>query len=204
MVIIGISIAFSLNSWRDGRTARRQESEYLTNMLEDLEEDISRLQEVMVSDSIKKCQLDTLISYTRNPANTREGKVAEFLFGNSFYYPFAPQRTTYDILTATGELTLIRDQQLRRQVVKLYTLWYGKVAIGDEVIEDHMRIYTSPFVINEVTFLGYNQMDESFLQESRFQNILYTQLGHLERRKDFYQEAYAAVSLLKKEIEDYL
>ncbi|MEL6535604.1 MAG: DUF6090 family protein [Bacteroidota bacterium] len=204
VVIIGISIAFSLNNWRDSRTARKHEKEYLSSMLEDLAEDMGRLVVIIQSDSVKKSQLDTLISFTRYPSRTRPGKVAEHLFANGFYFPFAPQRTTYDIMTSTGELTLIRDQDLRRQIVQLYTIWYGSLEIGDEILEEHMRIYMSPFVMNEVQFLGYNQLDESFLVESRFRNIVYTQLGHLGRRQGFHTRAYEEANRLKTAIEDYL
>ena len=205
VVIIGISIAFMLNNWRDSRKAREQEREYLENILEDLEDDIYQFNFVMGMDSVKKRQLDSLVGFTFMPLEAvPDAEVVQYLFNNNYYIPFEAQGTTYDVMTATGGLSLIKDDEVRQQIVQLYTRRYAGITILDEALQDHVQDFTVQYFVYNVQFLGYNKIDKSVLKRFEFRNIIIGQQGLLDRRMKFYVEALENTEHVKSVIEDYL
>lgn len=204
MVIIGITIAFSLNNWRDGRQARKMEQEYLQNMLADLKVDRQKLHWILADDSTRNQHLDSLIFFTRQPEQASPKAVFTYYLSNNYYLPFKAEQTTYQIMTATGGLNLIGDFALRQQVVQVYSQLYGGLASIDDALTEHCRNYTVDFFVTRMRFRQGEIADLAPLRDPMLQNILYGQRGLVARRQEVYRLTLKQVETLIAEIENTL
>lgn len=116
IVVVGIYIGLQVDDWNEHRKDRAAEAEYLERLLADT---------VFNLDQVKaKAQSyhDRAGSLSRIVEQIKAGKVAEIELAdltNAFCYWYVPegvrlQSATYDEMTATVGLELIRDQNIRQ------------------------------------------------------------------------------------------
>ena len=201
VVIIGISIAFWLNRWSERRRDYAQEQDYLVALVEDLEQDAGTLRHIMKVDTVKLRQLDSLIGFTYNPSEAPSPKVFSYYINNNYYLPIKPRVVTYQIMTSTGGLNLLRDAEMRQRIVEYYNLIQYGVATLDEALEKHVESYTVHYFTNNVRFERAGKIKKDFLQDPVFLNIMYGQRGLVARRMEFYQKTLNGVQDLITDIE---
>ncbi len=120
VVIIGISIAFSLENWREHQKEHQITKEYLQSLKADL-----------MLDSVSFKQLIGRTNYSmrcatsvRQTIENQKIEKADSFFMNMFsmYMPldFQASRSTIDALENSGQLNLIHNFELKKQIVSLY------------------------------------------------------------------------------------
>lgn len=204
VVIIGITIAFSLNSWRDYQQHKDLEREYLLGISSDLENDQGFMAFVLRDDSVKARQLDSLIGFSFYSQAAPAKLAFRYLTNNGYYVPFKGQNTTYTALMSSGGLQTISDFDLRQKIVRFYSQEYNSLHEIDQAITTHVQKYTLDYFVRElkVDSSGIHNMEK--LQNTFFQNSLFGQKSLLERRQDFYQRVNESARRLNAEIETKL
>lgn len=124
LVVIGILIALQINNWNEDRKSGIQEILYLKRLLNENKEDVATFTANIkdlekgnktieaFSEALKNSNLnDSLLVYRAN----------EYFKYGSIYPIFSSSTSTFDDLSSTGNLTVIRNTSLRDKLVKHYT-----------------------------------------------------------------------------------
>ena len=120
LVVIGILIALQINNWNETRKSVASEKRYVSDLIQDLKNDsitLSRLDIFLKSKYASKLKIVPLL---------QGNKVAIDSMGFHFAIQwaingrFTPTNITIEELKNSGSLNIIRDINLRRQIVSLY------------------------------------------------------------------------------------
>jgi hypothetical protein len=175
LVVIGILIALQINNWNQGRKEAALEQRYLKNLVEELKKDSTALQ----ANAIK---LERQAN-TKNPLldMLREGKENDSLklYFNLQWrpiYPYTPLKSTYEEMTNSSHLNIIKSDDIRSAIVKMYNsyedlekdeaflLEYFKslvnelsrkiTTIYDPSVEDILALGQDNYVMNSIRLNG--------------------------------------------------
>lgn len=120
---MGVLIALAADSWREERKDERTEEQYLSSLLEDLESDFAELDRAGGQAQTAAAGARTVLEVLEGRAQPLPGdslayavERAGFLYFPA-YFPF-----TFDELLNTGNLRIIRDPELRREIAAYYNL----------------------------------------------------------------------------------
>ncbi len=196
VVILGISIAFYLESYKEGKANLLQEKKYMESLIEDLTADLEAL------DTLSKWN-DYMGNSLVKLSNASVGRPYPFdslviyLLSTQYNPPFTPQQTTYESLKASGQMGLIADFEMRSQLVELYEQYYRGVRQYDEAIDLHLRDFYKPFYFKNIEFVGRNEVKTEFLRKPEFRNIMFAYRYLFLAKADFYKA-------VKDQVEDTL
>jgi hypothetical protein len=125
VIVVGVLVALGVDSWNQAREDHATEQEYLLRLERDVQRDIE-LQEFILTSLSEKSEALELISATINadqPAPDETGLFVRALAkdGNNFGWGFPLlQSVTFDDLTDTGNLRLLRDTEVRDSIIGYY------------------------------------------------------------------------------------
>lgn len=144
LVVIGILIALSINNWNEDRKAEIEERDILQSLQLDLSDDVNVLQYQLdfkkgMIDSYKIC-LDILSEKT---VATKE----EFMNHFSSILQVGSVKlnlTTFNNLQTTGQIRLIKSNELADNIVSYYNTDY---TLWQSALQDYTRNITAPYVL---------------------------------------------------------
>ena len=122
LVMIGILLALQVNNWNESRKEVRKEIGYIDGMLADIqndlvnydfrigivaakEESLQRIQEVLHSKEMS------------DPKSMAVDVIRGAMFG---WYHGGPVSSSFDALIGSGNIEIIRDEGIRKQIVEYY------------------------------------------------------------------------------------
>ena len=108
IVIIGITIAFGLNNWAEGRKDKALEKRYLENLILDLEIDAAVLEENVEKIGQDLNILGALMPHLKANLPRRDTMVRKF-FKLAEPVDFIPNNITYQTLINSGDFKVIAD-----------------------------------------------------------------------------------------------
>ena len=123
LVVIGILIALSINTWNEDQKDRENEKYYLGQLVIDLNEDIETLknEKKNISDQIPIIEnLLEVVDDEQPNITTFNNALKKYM--NAVWYPlrFQPNSPTFEEMKSSGKLALIKDNDLRNSIVVLY------------------------------------------------------------------------------------
>jgi len=210
LVVIGILIALSINTWNQNRLNAKLEQELLTNLLSDIDIDIHNLK--------------TFDSITYLAALSK-GKILNFIDGEQisrdsvFYYlsqinpphNFIPTTITYDEMKNSDGFKVIRSSVLRREIAKLYNN-YKNLENVDAVYNDSrirlVEIRVEDFATASLSQIGIgnirnpDQVIEQIKTNRRFINALETN-GAFGRNLE-YKKTLDLVYKFKQKLQEFM
>ncbi len=204
MVIIGISIAFSLNNWNELRKEEALEKRYLESFVSDLRLDAENL-----GNAIDTCQYFLKQNRSLTTAIVR----GDYENDSMFFYvvslyaltQFTPQNNTYETLKSSGRLELINNFALSRRITTYYNQHYRSIRLLDELIMDNRTNQIIPYIARNVRFTGRPIIqDKAFLRDNLFVNLAFTSRNLLNSQVTVYAEAKAEADSLLVLIDNYL
>lgn len=198
VVILGVTIAFQLDSWRSDQAAKKAEQLYLEGLLTDLEYDTQLLDTLIRIGEGQQASVAALAAMSLN-RRARTDSLAFHLRQIQYSLPFTPQAVTYSALRSEG-LSAIRDYQLRRQIAELYEQYYRGAGQYDDALRHHIEQFVQPLSIQKVVYTGPNTAQSTILYDPVFRNTLFPFQGLMSARLDFYQQVQAAIARLKQQI----
>ena len=187
VVIFGVTIAFSLNTWKENRRTSQLEREYLMSYKYDLEKDTVQLLEYIDTLTIHKDNCGKLIGMIFS--NNFED---ESLLTNSlslfFVTNFMPHSATYKSMTSSGQLQLIKDFDLRKRIVDLYDVDHAEIALIDEFNKDQVFDYKIPFLHDNIQYGRRAISNTEVLTSSKYINMTMSTFYFLDRKINMYRE----------------
>jgi hypothetical protein len=204
LVVIGILIALQINNWSGDLKLNQQETSYLKRLLlenkkdiltftaeiEQLEYNNQKITNLSKAFKDKNCS-DSLLVQSAN----------EYVIDGSLYPLFNPSTSTYEDLSSTGNISVIKSTQLRDDIVGHYE-YYQSVESNFKIDNDWATPIDAPFWIhtdairfdtNFTSFLFPDASTEKLAQELRKEQSIYMRNAALH-----YWINEHSVSYLKK------
>ena len=135
LVVIGILIALQINNWNENRKEKNQSIFYHQQLINDLQIVISSLETDMNWAKIVKTEINkaTAILDTGN-ANVPNLKTLDFAIGNYFRLNRqVPEITSYEEMKSSGQLNLIYNKSLRKDIAGYLRIHYSTTNVFAEL-----------------------------------------------------------------------
>ncbi|MEQ8626843.1 DUF6090 family protein [Ekhidna sp.] len=204
VVILGISIAFYMEGWREDAGNRMQERKYLESMVTDLQTDIEALDTLLsINEELSAALVNLSLASVGRPYGSDSALMYQTL-KIQYNPPFTPQRTAYESLKASGKMDLINDFELRNHIVDLYEQFYRGTAEYDDALDEHVRDFVKPYYMKNVRFTGPQSIDPAFLNSDEFRNIIFAYRYLFIAKDEFYKNVLNKTDSVKNEIVGYL
>ncbi|MDO1501382.1 DUF6090 family protein [Winogradskyella maritima] len=186
IVIIGITIAFSMNKCAESRSNTKLKEQYLTNLKSDIEADRLQLENNIeaIDKKIKVCEQIIPVLNT----NSQQGmSLLTNVFEIVEYENFNSKKTTYLTLVNSGDLKLIEDFELKTAIQQHYSNY-------EEMADDYIRHtsliqdYLGNYLVNNADYDQMNQGNSPFLDEIKLKNIVRALLQSFVDKRTATQE----------------
>ncbi|MEM9014355.1 MAG: hypothetical protein AAGB02_04525 [Pseudomonadota bacterium] len=137
IVVVGVFIGIQVANWNDSRNDLRLEQDYLDRLAVDMALTLSKFSETADLYRQRKATSTQLISAATTSSTSGDNLVAaaRSFFTSGWTTPqFNPVDATFQDLSSTGNLQLIRDTALRDAIISLYAQ-YGEIAASFAINE---------------------------------------------------------------------
>ena len=122
IVIVGVFIAIEVANWNEARHERNEERRYYSQLLVDLKDDLDSLSGAARRARLHDEAAEQVLAKLRGkpPPGISPVRLAKAIHYAGFIYLPKPARGTYDELISTGNLGLLRDQQIKSHIADYY------------------------------------------------------------------------------------
>ena len=171
LVIVGISLAFKLNTWNESNKANREIQEYILSFNEESLDNKATLNNALeYSLSIKK-DLDSLklILLAKEYDNPDIKDYTASLMGLS---NFIPVTATMENITASGEFGLIKDAELKKGLIDTYSSYKSTIKV-DGLLLEYVDKYLIPYFFENIRFSDFSEIKGDFFKNPKFENIVF-------------------------------
>ncbi len=158
IIVVGILIALTIDSWWEERENRIEETAHITSLKAEVEVNLIELYSVIASTNQYTISTRTLIKIIDGHQDTPSSDTLKELIWDSFSYSaYSPLLTTYDNLLSTGGIQLLQDEKLKLDLARF------KASIDildkDNWAYDYMVQQISPWADMN---LGFDLLPETF------------------------------------------
>lgn len=204
VVILGITIAFYLEGWKDENKQSKLEQQYLASLLTDLDNDKFYLDTLLIINENITKSLHILTGATIGKTYNKDS-LASLVYSIGFIPSFQPQVVTYESAKSTGSLGTIEKLEVRKAIIELYEQWYRAAREMDQSMTDHTQNFTQPYFMKNLRFDPNGQLNADFLTDNELRNILFAQKNINQLRSDFYKtlkvELDKVIQIVSEEVE---
>lgn len=198
IVIIGITIAFSMNKCADNLKDNTLREEYLINLKSDVEADKVELAKNIeaIDKKIKTCsELVPMLNTGKKHGMPLMNKV----FAVLQYETFSPKNITYKTLINSGDLKLINDFQLKTAIQGHYTNYEE---LADVYIRHTSLIkdYLGNYMINNADYDQLMVGKTPFSDEIKLKNIVRALTTTFKDKKSITEKGIRSCNILIEEI----
>ena len=203
VVIIGISIAFTLEGWSSDRKQQKLQTNYLNSLKADLEKDKEDFQNIIDSTNVILKNVGEVFQYiyTKRPVEVyRRHHITSSYLATYFY----PQNGTYVSLINSGDINVIDNFELKASLSDLYNVQYREIERMDNVIRNLVDNMLQPFVINEIKFSMTRDgiEDDTPLKTNKTINMLGSFFNLLSARQEAYKGMMETCDALIAQLEE--
>ncbi len=204
VVILGISIAFYLESYKEEESNRSQEKKYIESIIKDLETDIDYLDTLISGNKRISDALVTLSNASIGRSYGSDTLLMNYILTIQYNPTFTPQRITYESLKSSGNMDLIGSFELRNEVVELYEQYYRGTFEYDAAINEHISDFIKPFYMKNVRFNSGQSVSPDFLTMNEFKNMIFAYRYLFIAKDTFYQNVKKQSKEVKDHLQEYL
>lgn len=188
VVFLGVTAGFILNNWRGNINERKQEHQYLQGFMEDIQSNRESLAESIEMDSLwlKRARpLITLMIENKFHADS-SNTIMELL---STYTRFGARIGTWEAILNSGNLNLISDFQLKKQIVD-YHMSIETVEFIDDYLFDVFDRNLNTYLISEYSFINNQIINLGIGITPEFANIFAVYFSLLQQRYGSYKSIF--------------
>ena len=181
IVIVGISIAFSLNKCAETKNNEAQKSLYLKSLREDIKVDKKNLEQNLKEINAKIETLNKIIPLI-NTDSPEKIKLRQQLFGTFNISEFYPNDITYQTMVNSGDFKLINEFKLKTAIEKHYAS-YRSILQDYSRQENIHKEFLSNYMVNHANYDDMKKGNFGFNNEALFKNILQSMNGSFRIKK---------------------
>jgi|CXWL01.1.fsa_nt_gi hypothetical protein len=164
IVVLGVFIGIQVANWNQARADAQLGRFYLERIAEDVRGDARRLEVSIRSWEEEAEESEAIVRFLRDGDRARrsEWDMFELIYYRAGWAAFAADRTTYAELVSTGQVRLINDPDLRREIGGYY-----------QSIDDYARFYQFDTPLRERVRGKYPPEAQRYFWESCFSDQAY-------------------------------
>ncbi len=199
VVIIGITAAFMLNNWREDYKDDLLEKKYLQSLYNDILLEAEILEEIITANEIRLNRAENRSALIKAKTKLPVDSAMVVLNDMMHYRKFVPVKSTYTSIVSSGNLNLISDYELKRDIISYYSNC-GFVTEVERIYTEYMNSYSIPFLLENYDVLMQKFYNPAVLDSIRFRNLL---AGYLSARRQTV-EIYRALAGFNAELTEKL
>ena len=181
IVIVGITIAFSMNKCADEKKDDALKHQYLENIKNDIEIDKKNLESISLSIGKKVGTLNEVLPLinTDHPEKRSKMNTIYSVFTSTDFFP---KDVTYQTMINSGDFKLIDDFDLKAAIETHYSNY--KIMLKDyERLNIIQKEYLGKYMIENVDYDAMRRGQNGYNNEKLFKNILQSVNGALMIKK---------------------
>ncbi|SHJ44757.1 DUF6090 family protein [Aquimarina spongiae] len=183
IVIIGITIAFSLNKYSERLKDRDLRAAYLTNLKNDIQTDKKTLENNLQTLTDFQKSTNEIIPHL-NTDSPQKMSIIRKVFQISNLVEFVPQDVTYNTLINSGDLTLFEDLKLKSAIQKYYSADLHTILKAYERQEIIHKEYLGKYYIYHADFDKMRSNEFPFEDEKLLKRIVQSLAGSYKIQMD--------------------
>lgn len=170
IVIIGITIAFKLNTWNDSIKSNQKVSEYIESFSQESTANVSKLESVISQSqaSLKDIALLKQLLQEQKYDNT---KIPELISAMMVLPNFDPSTTTMQNISASGEFDFLKNTSLKTSIINTYDAYTISTHL-ENIVTDYINTYVTPFFMKNIKLSNVSNIDIELLKSAEFENIV--------------------------------
>lgn len=186
VVVIGITIAFMLENWRQERASSELEQKYLTSFKDDLQYDSNKLDSTITAVQDKIYLLRSVIA-EMSSGDISQARAEEVITDILRNHSFVPKQATYESVKNSGGMNIISDYEVKEAIVSYYSL-NDELRLKEQVFFDYLQNFVLPYVYKNVEFLSGRIVNKSAINSFEFKNIVAGYYGLTEQNFQAYKD----------------
>lgn len=202
VVMIGIAAGFAVNNYAEHQRELKLEADYMANLHDELSHDIENL---MQADSINNLKIDELtrllIMVKMNDREQIDSISRLIKKASEEVVLFYPSKTTYESIKQGGHVNLIRDFQIKNQLIGLYENEYEKLATRQNIILTDIRDRLQPFVSEYYDIIEFQPLNQEAVFSYRFTNLIQQMIENQSQSSRYYKESLAKCRQMLRQLE---
>lgn len=175
IVIIGITIAFSLNKWAERVKDRNSKKQYLESLIVDLDNEMVHLADNIAQFQAKIEDIKQIQPYLNGKTEGRDTTFRK-LFGLAKIVHFHPSDISYKTLINSGDLGLFTNFELKKELENHYSN-HALIQLDYERQNKIHEKYFGDFMIHHIDYDSLRQGDYSFMDHKMLKNIVQSLYG---------------------------
>lgn len=198
VVFLGVTGGFILNNWREEQQQLKTEQNYIQGFIHDVSDNMEELKRLSEADSLWLEGASLKAKALRDqelPIDSADVLMKSIIS----IYKFEPHTGTYKDIINSGNLNLIRNLELRTQIVD-----YQQSVEGVEFVDSHFyqffNDYITPFVFDEFDVLSGEFIDDGIYKSVKFKNIFAGYLAMVQQRRLAYTDLLIKSEAFKDEL----
>jgi len=198
VVFLGVTSGFLLNNWREQEQEKLIEQKYISSFIKDVNDNISDLESLTVADSIwLNTATPNLISLQNKSLIEDSAKlvIRRVLQINKM----DSHSGTYEDITNSGNLNLIRNFDLKTNIVDYHLALKG-VGFIDDHFYKYFNDFVMPFVFSEFSVLTGEFKNAGEINNIRFSNIFTGYYSMVQQRNSAYKDILLKSYKFKEEL----
>jgi len=200
VVFIGITLAFTLNSWREDTKDNKLEDQYLRSFHEEVVYSSTKLDTIIKTNKKILKYLSTTIELLKtnefSPDSTL-GVISQMAQINLFI----PKTNTYDSIKNSGNFNIIDNYKIRSKIIEYYESFEGKKLV-EEYYKMYINNYIVPYLFENVDILNTKIMNKEKIEGYRLNNLIIGYYQLLVQVVDTYENIYNINKLLITALEN--
>ena len=180
LVMIGILLALQVNNWNEDRKAKIRSIEYHERIAEDLERIIKTSENLnkTAKQVLKSIEYTVHLLESNKDLNSKDKEIVDYvlIWMSRFNYQFS-ELSTYEEMKSSGDLGLIYDKNIRRDLVNFHDLIVSvdgifnrlgaTIANGQTFLNSYVKSKVDPETLEITNIYSFKEMakDKAFINE---------------------------------------
>lgn len=171
VVFLGVTTGFLLNTWREKSSESELEKKYLTSFYDDILIDEETLDSLIIRSQTRSEKLMHILKSSADSKIPLLEKQAKEIVNEILTIEwFSPSDDTYEDIKNSGNLNIIADYNLKRQISSYYE-FQKELKKGEQYYLDHMNNYVFPLLYKK-----YVMHERKFLNKKSYQSIEFSNM----------------------------
>ena len=157
LLVVGILIALQINTWNEQRKENDLEQSYYCKLQEDVEQDITQIYKQIDHTGDRLLAANEMLRLLQMDNPSVEEVLKQNLGAISLItYTFRPNLATYQDLKSTGNIKLLRADNVKTQITEYYSMLDGMIDVMDTNADGTVALFYSK---NDYAEFGWQYLD---------------------------------------------
>ncbi len=170
IVIIGINIAFRMNSWKEDYNCSQTEKYYLESFLRENDKNRNALLNcISFCDSVSR-NIDTLI-YLLHTNEKNDWWMKRLTLSMTAQGDYTPSTTILNSISTAAEFSTIQDPDLREQIISTYNAHEATLKMQN-ILSEFVTTQVTPFLWQNIRYSTSQYGSYDFRKDPIFENLV--------------------------------